>query len=224
MYRPGQPNWEFLTLASQQFGKSAICLLLWFLREINLGWFQSLKNWHLQFWRLWILIFRKISHLEMSKVLKNSKFRAALTVKKCQCLGLQNDLNWFHIKTEWQKNSESTYIFSQFYRAYDVFWWFSNRPQKVGNVAPPLSLSSPIFICSLQGSKGWNGWPFRTSIQFNIKPRSINMRYLGDSAHRNTMGLQNEAWGLLGQLISTSTCFRTSKKRIFLNLWFFSLL
>ena len=114
------------------------------------------------------------------------------------------------------------YSFSQFYRVYDDFWWFSNWPQKLGNVAPPLS--SPIFICSLQGSKGWNGWPFRTSIQFNIKPRSINMRYLGDSAHRNTMGLQNEAWGLLGQLISTSTCFRTSKKRIFLNLWFFSLL
>ena len=165
--------------------------------------------------------FWKISHLKMSKVLKNSKFRAALTVKKCQFSGLQNDLKWISHKN-WVAEKFWKCSFCQFHRAYHVFWWFSFRPQKLGNVAPPLS--SPIFICSLQGSKGWNGWPFRTSIQFNIKPRSINMRYLGDSAHRNTMGLQNEAWGLLGQLISTSTCFRTSKKRIFLNLWFFSLL
>ena len=43
------------------------------------------------------------SGLEMSKVSKKSKFRSAQMVKMA-IFGLQNDQNWFHVKSKWQKN------------------------------------------------------------------------------------------------------------------------
>ena len=39
----------------------------------------------------------------MSKNPKNGKFRATQMVK-WTVFGLQNDQNWFHVKSEWQKN------------------------------------------------------------------------------------------------------------------------
>ena len=47
----------------------------------------------------------KFSHLRMLKIAKNSKFRAA-KMSKWQFLGLQIDQNWFHVKSDWQKNLE----------------------------------------------------------------------------------------------------------------------
>ena len=68
------------------------------LHEINCSWFAILTILEaLNFDFLGIL------HLKMSKIPKNSKFRADKVVKMA-IFGLQNDQNWFHIKYDWQKS------------------------------------------------------------------------------------------------------------------------
>ena len=59
--------------------------------------FRRSKTAILIIWRFWILIFEEISLLKISK---KSKFRATQMVKMAD-LGLQNDQNWFHVKSEW---------------------------------------------------------------------------------------------------------------------------
>jgi len=72
-YIYAQPNWEFWLW---KFGNFYANLIL---REINFGWIQMVEN--CRFNNFEALIFRKISHLKVSKVPKNSKFRAAQMVK-----------------------------------------------------------------------------------------------------------------------------------------------
>ena len=76
------------------------------LREINCSWLQKVKNYSLnnfegfQFWFLEKYHTRKCqksSKIQNSEVLKWSKW---------QLLGFQNDQNWFHAKSKWQKNPE----------------------------------------------------------------------------------------------------------------------
>ena len=64
--------------------------------------------------------------------------------------------------------------------------------------------------CSLPSFTDGHGWPVWTPIQCHLQPRSINMRYSGDSAHWDSVGLQDETWRLLGQPLPTSPRFRTS--------------
>ena len=66
------------------------------------------------------------------------------------------------------------------------------------------------FFFSLQSLEKWNGRPVRTPIQCDLKSHSINMRYLRDSPHGDSVGLQDETRRLLRQPISTPTRFRTS--------------
>ena len=70
------------------------------LREINFGWFQRDKKLLLsQFWMLCILTLEKFQNWKYPKFpeIQNSE------LVKGQFLGLQNDQNWFHVKSEWQK-------------------------------------------------------------------------------------------------------------------------
>ena len=66
------------------------------------------------------------------------------------------------------------------------------------------------FTSSLQSLEKWNGRLVRTPIQCDLKSHSINMRYLRDSPHGDSVGLQDETRRLLRQPISTPTRFRTS--------------
>ena len=66
------------------------------------------------------------------------------------------------------------------------------------------------FFSSLQSLEKWNGRLVRTPIQCDLKSHSINMRYLRDSPHGDSVGLQDETRRLLRQPISTPTRFRTS--------------
>ena len=85
MYRPGQDNWEFWLWKFSNF--PAILIL----REISFDWFQKVKNCHLNNFGGEALNFDfwKNSSLKMSKIPKNSEFRAAQMVKKAVSWGFK---------------------------------------------------------------------------------------------------------------------------------------
>jgi len=89
VYRTGQPNWEFNTV--WKCGNSA------FFCHSDFAWnqFGSISEGQKlkfeQFWRLWILIFGKISHLEMSKVTKNHNSEVNSQMVKIAVFGGLND-------------------------------------------------------------------------------------------------------------------------------------
>ena len=92
------------------------------LREINFGWFQKVKNCHLNKFGGFEFWFLGISHLKMSKFPKNSNFRAAELVKLV-VYEAPKWPNWFHIKNEWRKNPEiSTLWVSKFSLKILNFW------------------------------------------------------------------------------------------------------
>ena len=93
-YRPGQDNWEFWLWKFSNF--SAVLILHLFC------WIQRVKTVISTILEATNIDFLGISLLKISK---NSKFRAAQTVIMT-VLELLNDQNWFHIKSEWQKNPE----------------------------------------------------------------------------------------------------------------------
>ena len=78
------------------------------LYEINFGWSQKVKIYHfnnflcVEFW------FLRTSTWKCKKFPKTQKFLAAKMVK----MGLQNGINWFHIKSEWQNDTETVTLYT----------------------------------------------------------------------------------------------------------------
>ena len=106
IYRPGQPNWEFCRWIFH-FSSFPSTLIL---REFNFDWFQKVKNrrfnnfersefWFLEFyaWNVKMLLDFKIQVIKRS----NGSF-----------LALQNDQNWFHVKSE-KSRSFHVVVYSQ---------------------------------------------------------------------------------------------------------------
>ena len=103
-YRPGQPNWDFLTVGIPRCGNWGITLPLWFyvksiladLRRSKTAVLTILEALNFDFWK-------KISHFKSQNfpTFQNSEL---LKWSKLQILGLQNNQNWFHVKSKWQKN------------------------------------------------------------------------------------------------------------------------
>ena len=69
--------------------------------KIDFGWSQ--KD-HFEGFEFWFV--EKFQPRKCTNVHKNSKFRPAKMVQMVVFLGLQNDQNWFHVKDDWEKNSE----------------------------------------------------------------------------------------------------------------------
>ena len=76
----------------------------------GLTWNQFWLIWEgeklsfLQFMRRWTYDFMGNVHLKMSEIHKKSKWAAPMV--KIVNLGLENDQNQFHVKSEWQKYPE----------------------------------------------------------------------------------------------------------------------
>ena len=82
-----------------QFGNLAIFIPLQLYMKSILADFRMSKTSNLTISEALNFDFRKNFTFEMSKVLKNTKFRAAQMFKMA-VLGLQIEQNWFHVKSE----------------------------------------------------------------------------------------------------------------------------
>ena len=76
------------------------------LREINSGWFQKVKNCRFNHFGGFELLFLDIFHTQKCQKFPKIQNSYLLKWSKWLFLGLYNDLNWFHVKSEWQKNPE----------------------------------------------------------------------------------------------------------------------
>ena len=107
IYRSGRTNWDFwmwifhIVHIEQFYCHSDFTWNQFWLISV----LRSILSF-LQFWRLWIFIFWKISRLKMSNVPQYSKYSAAQNGQNCRFWGLQIDQNWLHAKCEWQKIPE----------------------------------------------------------------------------------------------------------------------
>ena len=92
-----------------------ILLPHWFYREINFGWFQKVKSWH--FNRFWGFEFW---------------YSELLNGQNGSFCGIQNNQNWFDVKSEWKKTSESfhTVLLLSTFGKKKIFHRFYEKMQK----------------------------------------------------------------------------------------------
>ena len=106
VYRPGKSNGEFwLWIFHSE--NLAILLPFWFyVKSILAG--QKLPFNNFEGWEIWFLEkshtykCQKIPEIQNSELLKWSKGKF---------FGLQNDQNWFHVQSDWQKNPEISTLY-----------------------------------------------------------------------------------------------------------------
>ena len=98
MYRHGQPNWEFWMLIFQ-CGKSTILLPFWFFVRTILADFKGSKTA--------ILTISKVLNSDYfgNLTLENDKHIHTFIILLLICSKWKHlGPNWFHVKSEWQKN------------------------------------------------------------------------------------------------------------------------
>ena len=106
---------------------------------------------------LWILIFMNFCNFWRLKFTKLSEFRAS-KMAKTTVLELLGSQNWFHVKSEWQKNPEIFNLWVNFHtvniwfspysqHSYWSFWSWSTGKGKIWNFPPFFELFA--FISSL---------------------------------------------------------------------------
>ena len=104
-YRPGQLNWKFW-LDIPQFGSLAIFLILWFYLKSVLAVLWGLKTAVLTIFTALNFEFWKNSTLEDVKSFQKLIIQSCSNGPNGSFLQLQNDQNWYHVKSERLKNPD----------------------------------------------------------------------------------------------------------------------